>query len=349
VLVGLGGDATADDVPALHKVVLDAAPTTLSGSAVLAGERAGVASLAHMVGVAVAKRNADLAPLALAGAFASWGDVGGLAGLDAQILSEARDAGVVAPEAALSLSGATLLSSLSSLDAPFVAGVTGRARNAKKLVGDLRLGSDAPPAHLSPADAERLGSFLTVRLLAQGAPDAALDALYRPALRALQGPLTGLDVRDLARQAEAACAQERAGLAFAALWPDAQAGAEASQIADAVREELVAALLRAERERRAEGRLVVADAPRAGLCAPLADRIALALAPAGRVAVARHAEGADVSLALRGFGATTLASAARHAAQACGGWSWGDAGRARATLPAAEEGRFLKTLEGALA
>src|SRR5581483_2027670 len=119
---------------------------------------------------------------------------------------------------------ATLLASLASLDAPFVAGVTGRARNAKKLVSDLRLSADSPPTAIAGEPAERLGSLLSLRLLAQEAPDAAMDALYRPTLRVLQGPLTGLDVRDLARHAEAACAQERAGLAFAALWPDAQAG-----------------------------------------------------------------------------------------------------------------------------
>jgi hypothetical protein len=354
VLVGLGGDATTPDVPALHKVVLDGAPTTLAGGAVLdprdaSAGQAGVAALAHMVAVAMSKRNVDLAPLALAGAFASWSDVGGLAGLDAQILHEARDAGVLAPEPALALAGSTLLASLASLDAPFVAGVTGRARNAKKLVGDLRLSADAPPSALAAPDAERLGSLLTVRLLAQGAPDAALDALYRPALRALQGPLTGLDVRDLARQAEAACAQERAGLAFAALWPDGQAGADALVAVDAVREEVVAALLRAERERRVEGSLLLVESPRAGLCAPLADRAALAMAPADGVAVARHAEGTEATLALRGFTATKLGAAARHAAESCGGWAWGDARRARATVPLAEEGRFLKTLEEALA
>ncbi|MEA3199041.1 MAG: single-stranded-DNA-specific exonuclease [Thermoplasmata archaeon] len=347
VLVGLSGDATTDDVPALHKVILDAGPTTLQGSAVLA--EGGVAAMAHLVGVAVSKRNLDLAPLALAGALASWADVGGLKGLEAQILAEAREGGVLSPEPALSLRGATLVSALASQDAPFVAGITGRARNANKLVSDLRLSGDSPPSAVTGESAERLGSFLSVRLLAQEAPDAALDALYRPALRALQGPLTGLDVRDLARQAEAACAQERCGLAMAALWPDAKASADAFAALDAVREELVAALLRAERERKAEGPLVVVDAPRAGLCAPLADRVALAFAPQGSVALARHEAGAETTVALRGFAARDLGRTARHAALACGGQAWGDGRRARATLPAPEESRFRKLLAEALA
>src|SRR5207248_3145180 len=156
VLIGLSGDATTDDVPALHKVILDAAPTTLRGSAVLV--EGGVAAMAHLVGVAVSKRNLDLAPLALAGALAAWSDLGGLKGLDAQILAEAREGVVLAPEPALTLSGATLLSALASQDAPFVASITGRARNAKKLISDLRLSADSPATAVVGESAERLGS-----------------------------------------------------------------------------------------------------------------------------------------------------------------------------------------------
>jgi len=352
VLVGLSGDATTADVPALHKVVLDAGPSTLAASATLdpahateTGARASLSSLAHLVAVAASKRNVDLAPLALAGAWAAWRDVGGLLGLDAEVLSEGLEAGVASREPGLALHGETLLGALASLDAPFVASVTGRARNAKKLVGDLRLAGDAPPAALQTADAEKLGSFLTLRLLGQGAPDAALDALYRPGLRALQGPLVGLDVRELARRVEAACAAGRCGLGFASLWPDAQSAAEMQEVAGAVREEIVAALLRAERERRREGALEILDAPREGLCAPLADRAAFSFAPPGRVVLARHADEEGASLALRRFGeGKDLGAAARHAAEACGGWAHGEASRARASVPSAEESRFVKLL-----
>lgn len=355
VLIGLSGDSAVADVVAARKVVIDRSQGAFPAEATLdprhASEstEAGLASLAHLVAVAMSKRNRDLAPLAVTGALAAGRHVGGFRGLDAEVLSEAVDAGLLLQEPALGLHGPTLLQALGQMDSPFVAGVTGRARNVKKLVADLKLSSDAPPASLAEADAERLGSFLTLRLLAQGAPDAALDALYRPTLRGLQGPHTGLEAGELARAVEAACAASRSGLGFAALWPDSAAGAELIEIAAQARDELVAALLRAERDARAEGGLHVVDAPREGLCAPLALRVALSLCPAGRVAVARHAGPEGTTFALRAFHAANLAHAARHAAQAVGGHSWGDAREARLWAPAAEADRALKALAEALA
>lgn len=354
VLVGLSGDSAVPDVAAGRKVVLDRSKGAFPAEATLdprhASEstEASLSALAHLVAVAMSKRNRDLAPLAIVGAVATGRHVAGFRGLDAELLSEAVDTGLILQEPALSVHGPTVLQALCQMDAPFVAGVTGRARNVKKLVADLKLSSDAAPGRLAGADAERLGSFLALRLLAQGAPEAALDALYRPTLRGLQGPHTGLEAGELARHLEAACAAARCGLGFAALWPDAGAGAELMEVAAQARDELVAALLRAERDARREGRLVVVDAPRESLCAPLALRVALALCPEGHVAVAGHSEGEGVTFALRAFHRDDLGRAARHAAQAVGGHSWGDSREARLWAPAAEADRALKALAEAL-
>ena len=356
VLLGLSQDAVPGWAAGGRTVVVETTRAGLAGEAVLDAGHAtetrpemSLSALAHLVGVAVSKRNRDLAPLALAGATAARRHVGGWRGLDGEILHETRDEGGLLAEPALALHGATLLTALSTLDAPFVAGVTGRARNVKKILGDLKLNGDAPPSSVAGADAERLGSLLAVRLLAQDAPDAALDALFRPTHRALQGPHTGMDVGELARLVESACVAGRCGLAFAALWPEPAAGAEVVDAASAVRDELVGALLRAERELRVEGRLRVADAPRPALVGALADRLALAFVPADAVALARHAAPEGVTFGARAFSHDLDAGkAVRAAAQQAGGHAWGEPQRARAWVPAAEEGRFLKALAEAL-
>ncbi|HVM45391.1 MAG TPA: hypothetical protein VM582_05595 [Candidatus Thermoplasmatota archaeon] len=326
VLVGLSDDAAAADVGSPQRIVLDAAPPTLHGEAVVHDDAA-LASLAHLVAAAISRRNLDLAPLAVAGALASWRHVGGLRGLDAEVLQEALDARVMLREAALALHGSSLLAALSQIDAPFIAGVTGRARNAKKLLADLALPPEAPPESLTETTAERVGSFLALRLLQQDAPDAALDALFRPSLRGLQGPYTGTECGEMARIAEAACAAGRCGLGFAALWPDAAAASEAAEVAAQFREEVVAALLRAERDAKREGRLFVAEAPRPALCAPLADRLALSLAPPGSLTVVHAQDGERTFLATRAWGA--------------------DGQRARLWAP--DAGRAVKTLAEAIA
>lgn len=358
VLMGLSGDAETEDAPAARKVVLDAGPSTLLGEAVLepggasarAPGHASLASLAYLVGVGMSKRNRDLAPLALAGALAGWRHLGGLRGLDAEVRAEALEHGALVEEPGLALHGSTLQGALAHLDAPYVAGVTGRARHVKKLVDELGLPGDAPPGAVTGQDAERLGSVLALRLLQQRAPDAAFDALFRPRMRSLQGPHTGTEAGELARLVEAGCALGRCGLAFGALWPDAQATSELHELAARAREEMVAALLRAEREARHEGKLVVADAPSAALCRPFAERLAASLVPAGRVAVALHVEGDDATLFARTLDRDAdLLAAARHAAAEAGGRAAGGPSEAHLRAPAAEAGRIVKALAEALA
>jgi RecJ-like exonuclease len=345
VLIGLGGDAEDREPTAGRKLVIDQDAEPLPGEAALADDAA-LASLAYLVAVGLGARNADLAPLALAGAVAAGRHVLGPAGLDARVLDEATASGVVVRGTALGLRGSSLLAALSQLDAPAVPGLTGRAHNAKKLVAELQLTGEAPPDALAPSDAERLGSVLALRLLQQGAGDAALDALYRPRLAALKGPHTGHDAAQLAALAEAAAIAGRGGLALAALWPDEAAGAELADLAAAQREDLVAALLKAERDAKRDGDVLVCEAATPAYAAPLADRAALALLHDAQLAVARAPEGADhVALALRAYAPRKdVARLAREAARACGGSAHGDARRARARVPAAEEERFRKLL-----
>lgn len=329
--------------PVLRVGLDDAAPTLDVASGATRARLAADASLgglAQLVAVALAPRNADLALLAAASAIAARRHVDGLRGLDADILREAVAAGSLHDDRALALRGGTLLSALSQADEPFVPGLSGRARNAKKVVAELSLPGDAPPSALSPADVERVGSLLALRLLESGAPTRAVDALARPRIRAARGPHTGMDAADLAWLAEAAAIARKGGLAFAALWPDEAAANEVADLAAAQREEIVGALLKAEREARREGALLVVDAPRAELCAPLADRVALALAQDGSIVAARHASLDSASVALRSFGREL--ARVRDAALACGGSAVVRGSAARARVPPAEAERFLK-------
>lgn len=298
-------------------------------------EQASISGAAQMIAVAINPKNADLAPLAIAGAMGARS----AAALDAKILQDAAASGVVRQDVSLNLHGSSLLTALSQIDEPYLPGITGRARNAKKMLTELGIGSDIPPESLQPQDAQRLGDALALRLLHERAPERALDALFRTSARALRGPNTGQDAFDLARLARAAAASGRGGLAFAALWGDESAQRELGDLALALRDEIVASLLKAEHEIRREGVLSIADAPRSSACALFADRLALSFAPHG-VAIARFVED-DV--------ATLAASSQRNeiapAALAVGG----HAASGVARVPASEESRFLKLLAEAMA
>lgn len=315
VTIGLVAEAGPVELAAARHISIDTAGGAARADAAVHDD-ASLASLAHLVAAGISRRNVDLAPLAVAGTLAAWRHIGGMRGLDAEVLQEALDSRVMLRESALALEGSNLLNALSQLDMPFVAGLTGRARNAKKLLTDLSLSADAQPQALTDAQAEHVGSFIALRLLQQHAPDAALDALFRPALRGLQGPHAGLECGELARLAEAACASERCGLAFAALWPDPTARAELDSLRASFRDEIVASLLRAEREAKKEGALFVVEAPRAALCRPLADRLAASLAPAGHTTVVHAPEGDGAFLATRAWGKPPRALWASEATRA---------------------------------
>lgn len=298
-------------------------------------DHASISGAAQMIAVGLHPKNADLAPLAIAGALAARS----AASHDARILEDAAASGVVRKSVTLNLHGTSLLTALSQTDEPYLPGITGRARNAKKLLTELGLSSDAPPEALSAQDSQRLGDALALRLLHERAPERALDALFRTSARALKGPNTGQDAHDLARLARAAAASGRGGLAFAALWGDEAAQRELGDLSLSLRDEMVAALLKAEHEIRREGPLSIADAPRSGACALFADRLALSFAPHG-VAIGRFVDG-DVA---------TLASSSHRneiapAALAVGG----HAASGVARVPALEESRFLKLLAEAMA
>lgn len=345
VLIGLGGDAARPESGAVRTIVMDAGPMTLQGDA-LVHDDAALSSLAHLVAAGISRRNVDLAPLALAGVIGSMRHIGGFRGLDAEILREAIEARILLREPSLGLEGTTLHAALAQLSAPYIAGITGRARNVKKLLTDMDLAGEMPPSSVKLPDAERIGDFLALRLLQQGAPDASLDALYRPVLRALNGPHMGLESGDTAHLAEAACIADRCGLAFAALWPDAAAAGEAGDLVTGAREALVQALVAAERDAKTEGRLIIAEAPSATLCRPLVDRLALSRGPPGALLVAHAPDGDGTYLALRSFGGHNAGEIARKVAPLAGAITAGNASEAHLFAPDAT--RALKSLAEAL-
>ncbi|MHB8605606.1 MAG: hypothetical protein ACYDCK_10170, partial [Thermoplasmatota archaeon] len=245
-------------------------------------------ALALGVAHALASRNGDLATLALAGATTA-GQGPPFRGINAEFLAEALEGGLAerVPRA-LPYDGAPLIDALTQSVAPFLPGISGRARVAKRVLDDAAVDSARVASQLTEAEDRRVASALALKLIEHAAPDAALDALSGPRHRAVRGPLAGLTVPALAERHMAAASFGRGALALAAALGDASALPALAEAEVAFRAEALAALLKLERE-RASGPFAIADAPRALAVEPLARLAALAHAAP---AVADAADGA---------------------------------------------------------
>jgi len=287
VLIGLGEDADLAAVAGHPLVTLDRHAVPAGGRAHLSGDAveggASLAALACDVATAMLKSHRDLAPLALAGATASWRDLPGhYTGRERDLVTHAVDSEVIANEPALALSGPTLTNALTRLEAPYVSGISGVARNAKKLLRAFHLPPEAPMSHLQREHYEQLGSYLSLRLLQQDAPDAALDALFRPIRRVQKGPLSGLDAVQIGRLTEACGAAGQWALAYAVAWGDAVAITKAKELEGTWRPQLVDALRRSEAD--VEQATALSATPELAL--PLARRAAVSFtSPRGEVVV----------------------------------------------------------------
>jgi hypothetical protein len=308
VLVGHGGAGDADlDAWAGEAVVVDARwPRTPHRKAhaledALPGATA--ATLAHELAKGLDPRASPF--LALAGLEAA-GPTEGADGPRARLLAEAKPQGLaLGPIPALQ---GPLLEALAGCASPYLPGLSGRARAAKRFLDALTLDGARAAEDLSAAEAERLASALALHLLAKGAPGPAARLLLLPDAR---GPVPGGSARALAVRCAAACAAGKPGLALALALGDPRGEAEAAAQAEARQQRLLQALLKLEGDGAGGPWRSEPD-----LAADLAWMGALALRGGEPVAVLA---GSDLHVAAPGHEPRFLGQAAAEAAQGVGG------------------------------
>lgn len=244
VLAGLGGrEPAALEAPGLGEpVVLDARHPRLPAKRGVAFEDplpgGTSATLAFDLARALEPRTPALPALASLDAV---GPVEGADGVRARLAGEALAQGAqLGPAPALGR--APLVEALAASVEPFLPGLSGRARAAKRFLEGLGLPPGALAEDLDAAARERLASALVLHVLARGAPAHGARPLLAPDVRG-PGPASA---RGLARLCGGAVEAGRPGLALASAMGDPRDEAEALGLAEERHQRLLEALVKLE-------------------------------------------------------------------------------------------------------
>ncbi|MCI4363304.1 MAG: DHH family phosphoesterase, partial [Thermoplasmata archaeon] len=126
------------------------------------------ATLTWLYTVFLDPKNWDNAAWGLSGAIADRQHVGGFRGLNARLVKEAEERGLLTRRSSLGLSGANLGEAIGRSVDPYFRGLSGRREASEAFLRDLRLDPTSSLGSLTAADLERLAVALESRLREQG-------------------------------------------------------------------------------------------------------------------------------------------------------------------------------------
>jgi len=137
------------------------------------------ASLSFAVAMALSHKNADLAPLALAGVIGDKQYIGGIRGYNKTLLDEALNNGYLTQKTAIKLSGDTLFDALYYAIDPYYGGLSGNKKGIEKLIESLHLEKTAKIEELNDDQKRNLHSVLMFSLIKKGCQQNILDTVVR--------------------------------------------------------------------------------------------------------------------------------------------------------------------------
>lgn len=336
VLCGLGGADALAGVGG-EAVVLDARWPRVAGGKGLLVEDPSTGATASTLAFELARALDPRAPALPAVAGLDAAATEGAEGIRARLAEEAGPMGA-RPGPVPALGPGPLVEALAGSLDPYLPGLTGRARGAKKFLEALGLADAGPVDEAAPEAAKQLASALTLHLLAKGASAQAARPLLAPDIRQAW---PGGSARGLARLCAGAVAAQRAGLALALAMGDPRGERDAMALAEARHQRLLQAMLKLEGA-EASGPLR-ADPD---LAADLAWACAATLR--GGEPVAAVAEPTRLHVAAPGQDPRFLGSAAAEAAASAGGSGAALGGRAVLDVPPGQAPRAWDHLRRAL-
>jgi single-stranded-DNA-specific exonuclease len=185
------------------------------------------ATLGFLLATTVDPRNEDLAPLALTGAIGDKQYIGGIRGMNRDILDAALQKGFLIEQTGLKLCGETLGDALYYSVDPYYMGLSGNREEIKRVLENLHL---APSMNLSMLQTEalaRLSSFLLFRLLKIGCQPNIIDTTIRTRYRV---PSQGYELERFADLLDACGKNGHRGLGLSLCLGDPTAWDEAVMI-----------------------------------------------------------------------------------------------------------------------
>ncbi len=177
-------------------------------------------SLSLLTAIMLDPCNWDLSPIAIAGIIGDRQHMGGMKGVNQQILDYAREKGFVETQKGLNLKGASVADSIADSVDPYFIGLSGRRENVLAFLESIRLNPDTPIGALDELYRRKLTSMLSLRLMGQGCRPETVEELVTEIHWI---PTMSLSAADLADLLNACGRMEHEGLGVALCLGDKEA------------------------------------------------------------------------------------------------------------------------------
>jgi single-stranded-DNA-specific exonuclease len=135
------------------------------------------AALSFLFAVIMDPCNWDLSPIAIAGIIGDRQHMGGMKGLNQQILDYAVEKGYISVQRSLNLKGATIADAIADSVDPYFVGVSGRKDNVLAFLESMGLNPATPLGALDEVYRRKLTSMLSLRLMGQGCRPETVEEL----------------------------------------------------------------------------------------------------------------------------------------------------------------------------
>jgi RecJ-like exonuclease len=152
-------------------------------------------TLSLLLAVTLDPRNWILSPIALAGAVGDRQHMGGMKGLNQQILDHAAEKEYVTIQKSLNLKGTTIFRAIADSVDPYFVGLSGRGENVTAFLDSMKINPDTALGSLDDFYRRKLTSMLSLRLMGQGCRPETVEELVTDVMWI---PAMELSVADLA-------------------------------------------------------------------------------------------------------------------------------------------------------
>jgi len=313
---------------------------------------ASAASVSFLLAITMDPCNWDLSPIALAGIIGDRQHMGGMKGINQQILDYALEKKFVAVQKGLNLKGLTIADAISDSVDPYFVGLSGRKDNVLAFLDSMRLPPDTPMGTLDEVYRRKLTSMLSLRLMGQGCRPETVEELVTDVHWI---PSLNLSAADLADLLNACGRMDHEGLGIELCMGDPEALKHAGELRREYNKKIMDKLMGIEVEGASQMEHIqffhAPDASLAGAVCGLAmqyildqNKPTLALSTVrDKVKVSSRGTKYLVSKGL------DLSAALKKAGEKFGGVGGGHAVAAGATVPVGKDLEFLKIVDEVVA
>lgn len=306
------------------------------------------ASLSLLLSIVLDDANWALSPVALAGVVGDRQHMGGMKGVNQQILDQAVEGKHVTVQRGLNLTGTTVLDTVANSVDPYFVGMSGREENALAFLESMKINPKTPMGSLDEVYRRKLTSMLSLRLMGQGCRPETVEELVSDVHWI---PSMELSTSDLADLLNACGRMDHEGLGVALSLGDKSALAEANGLRRQYTSNIMKRLLSIEEDGAEQMQNIqFFEAPDPSLAGAQCGLAMQYILDQAKPTIALSTAGDKVKVSSRGTKylvsrGLDLSAALKRASEKVGGRGGGHAVASGATIPADKREEFLSLLD----